>query len=1098
MPAFRPRIYQCENLVEDAGAAFGRELQDAAAQGFDHVMLDASAYDSLAPGASGKPDLLARAMDAIAAQQLRVVLRFSLDRPSASSGIRLAHADWLASATGNDALPDPRFPLSARPPPGLRFDDPLISDHIRQWWLSRLAGLAAPASGSPGSVANVFCFDAGGPAPADFFRKLLADVRAAAPSCRFLAWTPGAGAQRLTSLASCGFDAAFSSSAWWDLHSPWLAEEARTLRRFGSVIATAGAPGVRSALPMPEREAKQEKARRIRSLWIAAVTGDGMAVSREQLADMAGLDNSADAATVARDDAAVVRAALQFNRDKPGTADAPADIGWQRLQTLNADLALIKGTSPMPEGSSWLLAVHAPSSHATETPSVIDVAHAASRFDGLALASDIWPAATGAEQAVAAMLVPGETRVYATRLARAATLPPKEGRKAAEAAARSPRIAIERITPCIDGGRFVAKRNVGDLLTVEADIFGEGHDMLSARVLWKAIDEENWLAVPMQMKVNDRWTAQLPLLRVGRYHYQIEAWIDVFGAYRNEIEKKTGAGQNVALELREGRLLLEAALARVEKEDRLQLTRELKRVIKQFDAASAGPAQVAHLLSAEVHDLMFQADAHAFSTRSLPLLEVDSERRAAGFSSWYELFPRSMGVDAQTHGTLLDVIPRLPAIQAMGFDTLYFTPIHPIGRQHRKGPNNTLDAGPEDPGSPYAIGSKDGGHDAIHPELGTLEDFRTLRQAAASHGLELALDFAIQCSPDHPWLKDHPDWFTWRPDGTIRYAENPPKKYQDIVNVDFYAGGAVPKLWLALRDIVLFWVKEGVKVFRVDNPHTKPMPFWEWLIGDVRARAPEVIFLAEAFTRPKPMYRLAKLGFSQSYSYFTWRHTKQEFIDYLTELTQAEPQDFYRPHFFVNTPDINPYFLQRSGRAGFVIRAALAATLSGLWGMYSGFELCEAAPVPGKEEYLDSEKYELRQRDWTQPGNIIREITLLNHLRRDDPALQSHHGVRFCRSGGDNILCFTKTAGEAAAPGGRNSSILFIAICLDPHAAHECSFELPFEDWGLPEGSSVIAEDLVHGHHFTLQGRHHTLRLDPNNLAFTIWRLKPAGFTGAT
>ncbi|RYG09978.1 MAG: alpha-1,4-glucan--maltose-1-phosphate maltosyltransferase, partial [Burkholderiales bacterium] len=608
---------------------------------------------------------------------------------------------------------------------------------------------------------------------------------------------------------------------------------------------------------------------------------------------------------------------------------------------------------------------------------------------------------------------------------RPVTVAVKDSKRAVDAAARMPRIAIEAISPCVDNGRFVAKRSVGDTVDVDADIFGEGHDKLAAALFWRALDDDSWREVPMQAVVNDRWCAAFTPPRIGRYQFVVEAWIDVFGAYRNEIDKKFADGQKISLELREGALLVQAALGRAEADDRHQLVIALKRLLKSLEDAGDDAAQVALLLSPATHALMQQADARAFKVRSNPLM-LDAERRAAGFSSWYELFPRSMGPDTQTHGTFRDVTQRLPAIQAMGFDTLYFTPIHPIGKKHRKGRNNTLDAGPDDVGSPYAIGSADGGHDALHPELGTLDDFRFLVQEAAAHGLEIALDFAIQCSPDHPWLQEHPDWFTWRPDGTIRYAENPPKKYQDIVNVDFYADGAVPKLWLALRDVVLFWVKEGVKVFRVDNPHTKPMPFWEWLIGDVRGRDPSVIFLAEAFTRPKPMYRLGKLGFSQSYTYFTWRHTKQEFIDYLTELTQDAPKDFFRPHFFVNTPDINPYFLQRSGRGGFVLRAALAATLSGLWGVYSGFELCEAAPVPGKEEFLDSEKYELRQRDWNQPGNIVREITLLNQIRSSNPALQTHLGVTFCESSGDQVLCFTKTAGD---------NIVFTAICLDPHHA---------------------------------------------------------------
>ncbi len=693
-------------------------------------------------------------------------------------------------------------------------------------------------------------------------------------------------------------------------------------------------------------------------------------------------------------------------------------------------------------------------------------------------------------------LAPAQTQVYTARRTRAATAATKDAKRAAETAARAPRIAIENIRPCVDGGRFVAKRSVGERLAVEADVFGEGHDRMAAALLWRAADDENWHELPMRPVVNDRWRADVLLPRIGRYQYQVEAWIDVFGAWRDEVDKMAAAGQAVTLELREGAALLQAALARAEQEGRQQLVQSLRRTLRTLDEQRAQEARVALMLSPQVLRMMQQLDARAFKVRSVPVLQVDAERRAAAFSSWYELFPRSLGADPAQHGTFLDVVRRLPAIRAMGFDTLYFPPIHPLGMKHRKGRNNSLEAAPGDPGSPYAIGAADGGHDAIHAELGTLADFRVLRRAAEEHGLELALDFAIQCSPDHPWLKTHPDWFSWRPDGSIRYAENPPKKYQDIVNVDFYASGAVPALWLALRDVVLFWLREGVKVFRVDNPHTKPMPFWEWLIADVRARDADVIFLAEAFTRPKPMYRLAKLGFSQSYTYFTWRHTKQEFIDYLTELADGEPRDFFRPHFFANTPDINPYFLQRSGRAGFVIRAALAATLSGLWGMYSGFELCEAEPVPGKEEYLHSEKYELRQRDWAQPGNIVHEITLLNTLRRSNPALQTHLGIRFCPSSGEGILCFTKTfapSRDAAGLPGPGSNTVFVAVCLDPHAAHTCSVELPLQDWGLPEGGAMVFDDLAHGGRFTLTGRHQQLRLDPRELAFAIWRLVPAG-----
>src|SRR5215213_1344050 len=468
-----------------------------------------------------------------------------------------------------------------------------------------------------------------------------------------------------------------------------------------------------------------------------------------------------------------------------------------------------------------------------------------------------------------------------------------------------------------------------------------------------------------------------------------------------------------------------------------------------------------------------------------PPLALEVERPQAEFASWYELFPRSQSGDAKRHGTFDDVIARLPNIRRMGFDVLYFPPIHPIGRKNRKGRNNSLTPASNDPGSPYAIGSGEGGHDAIHPELGTLEDFRRLIAAARENGLEIARDFAIQCSPDHPWLREHPDWFKWRPDGSIKYAENPPKKYQDIVNVDFY-GGDPSGLWAALRDVVLYWAGEGVRIFRVDNPHTKPLAFWQWMIADVRARYPDVIFLSEAFTRPKMMYRLAKVGFSQSYTYFTWRNTKHELADYLVELSTTEVKEFFRPHFFVNTPDINPYFLQTSGRAGFLIRAALAATLSGLWGVYSGFEVCEGEPLPGREEYLDSEKYEIRARDQNALGNIVAEISALNRIRRAHPALQSHLGVKFYNAFNDQILLYGK-----ASPSG--ADIILIAVSLDPHHVQEATFELPLWVWKLPDHGSLLVEDLVGDHRTVWTGKLQNVRLDPADLPFAIWRIAPPG-----
>ncbi|MFN3389807.1 MAG: alpha-1,4-glucan--maltose-1-phosphate maltosyltransferase, partial [Allosphingosinicella sp.] len=654
------------------------------------------------------------------------------------------------------------------------------------------------------------------------------------------------------------------------------------------------------------------------------------------------------------------------------------------------------------------------------------------------------------------------------------------GAKAAREAAARPRLVIESVSPEVDGGAFPMKRVVGDVVTVEADMFGDGHEQLAAELRWRALDEKKWQRARMEELGNDRWRASFPLERIGRYEYVVEGWLDRFAGFTRDFGKKLDAGVAQKVDYQEGRILIERARKRAEGNVALRLEAFLSRLDDAEDAQGAA----ALLLDPELALAMDEADDRPFSIVSAPRL-VESDRLAARFSSWYELFPRSQTDDPARHGTFDDVIARLPAVRAMGFDTLYFPPIHPIGRTHRKGPNNSLEAGPDDPGSPYAIGSEEGGHDAVHPELGTLEDFRRLVAAAHDHGLEIALDFAIQCSPDHPWLKEHPGWFDWRPDGTIKYAENPPKKYQDIVNVDFFRDEAIPGLWLALRDVVLFWCEQGVKTFRVDNPHTKALAFWEWMIADVRRLHPDAIFLSEAFTRPKLMYRLAKIGFTQSYTYFTWRNGKRELTDYLTELTREAPKEFFRPHFFVNTPDINPTFLHTSGRAGFLIRAALAATLSGLFGVYSGFELCESEPVPGKEEYWDSEKYIVKPRDWQAPGNIIAEITQLNRIRRAWPALQTHLGVAFYHAGNDNILYYGKPAPDG-------SEMILVAVSLDPHNAQGADIEVPLWEFGLGDDGRVEVEDLVGEHLFAWHGKHQHIRLDPDR-PYAIWRIAPQG-----
>lgn len=641
-----------------------------------------------------------------------------------------------------------------------------------------------------------------------------------------------------------------------------------------------------------------------------------------------------------------------------------------------------------------------------------------------------------------------------------------------------PRIAIESTSPVLDGGEFAVKAVVGQTVQVSSKVFSDGHDQLAVTLHWRLASSDEWSAAPMRFVGNDAWSGQFTVPVQGRYVFCIEAWIDRFASFCHELEKKHQAGIPVSLELQEGRILVQHAIELSQGE----LHEQLQVLLRQLSALLENE-QVALFVHEHSAQLMAQAQHHAYVSLS-PEFPVDVERPLAQFASWYELFPRSATDDPSRHGTFNDVLERLPMIHDMGFDVLYFPPIHPIGRSHRKGPNNSLQAGPDDPGSPYAIGSEEGGHEAIHPQLGSREDFRRLVAAAARQGLAIALDFAIQCSQDHPWLKQHPGWFNWRPDGTIRYAENPPKKYQDIVNVDFYAPDAIPSLWLELRDIVLGWVEEGVKIFRVDNPHTKPLPFWQWLIADVRTRHPEVIFLAEAFTTPAMMARLGKIGYSQSYTYFTWRNTKAELAAYFTELNQSPLRECFRPNFFVNTPDINPRFLHESGRAGFLIRAALATMGSGLWGMYSGFELCESASLGGKEEYLDSEKYQIRPRDYGAPGNIVAEIAQLNRIRRQNPALHTHLGLTLYNAWNDNILYFGKRSADG-------SNFVLVAVNLDPHNAQEAHFELPLWEMGLADDAHTSGEDLMNGHRWTWYGKTQWMRLEPWQQPFGIWRIKP-------
>ncbi len=573
------------------------------------------------------------------------------------------------------------------------------------------------------------------------------------------------------------------------------------------------------------------------------------------------------------------------------------------------------------------------------------------------------------------------------------------------------RIYIEDVYPAVDAGRFAIKRTPGEVVEVWADIFRDGHAVVAAELLWRPAAAKSWIRAAMRFDNNDRWTAAFAPETPGRYVYAIEAWTDVFATWRRDTLAKRDAGLDVSLEAAEGRQILANA-----KPPQLAHVSVIRQACRDYDRAG----DIEKLLPAEVAQAAAKGQQADLTRSALFPLVVDRPLARAG--AWYEMVPRSQGRLPGRHGTFDDCIRRVPEIAALGFDVLYLTPIHPIGRINRKGRNNALTAEPGDPGSFYAIGSTDGGHDAVHPDLGTLADFRRLVAACKRHGLEIALDFAVQCAPDHPWLSQHPDWFRYRQDGSIQYAENPPKKYEDIVNPDFYCAGS-EQLWTALRDVVLFWITQGVRIFRVDNPHTKPFAFWEWLIREVQTVDPAVIFLSEAFTRPKVMKALAKLGFSQSYTYFTWRTGKEELQAYLSELTRYPEREYFRPNFFVNTPDILPVHLQSGEPWIFKARVALAATLSGNYGVYNGFELLEHEPIPGREEYLDSEKYELKTRDWDKPGNIKDYIGRLNRLRRDNPALLQTSNLHFAQVDDAEVIGFVK---ESAA--GDNAVAVAVAL----------------------------------------------------------------------
>jgi starch synthase (maltosyl-transferring) len=657
-------------------------------------------------------------------------------------------------------------------------------------------------------------------------------------------------------------------------------------------------------------------------------------------------------------------------------------------------------------------------------------------------------------------------------------------------------VIVEDVQPVLNGGRFPVKRVVGDELLVTADIYADGHGLLGAAVLVRAEDETEWREAPMRHVDNDRWGGSLRLERNARHRYAVEAWRDTFGSLREALLKKVEAGVPFATELAEARIQLEAAEARAAAASKPDATR-IGRALAALKQARSDAKRVAAVSGEPLLAAVRRHPDRTFATRSAELpLVVDRER--ARFGAWYELFPRSQSPDpAKPRATTFEQATwRLPEIAALGFDVVYILPVHPIGRTNRKGRNNTLDAGPDDVGSPYAIGAAEGGHDAVTPELGGLEGFLRFRAAVEEHGMELAMDIALQASPDHPWVREHPEWFKHAPDGTIKYAENPPKKYQDIYPIEF--GNSDPAaraaLWQAWRDVFMAWVERGVRIFRVDNPHTKPIAFWEWLIADVQREHPDVIFLSEAFTRPKMMRMLAKAGFSQSYTYFTWRETRDELRDYFTELTSTEMREYFRANAFTNTPDINPHHLDH-GRPAFVIRTVLAATLSSSYGIYSGWELCENARLGDREEYLDSEKYEIRARDWDAEGNIKPLLGGLNRLRREWQALRLYDNLRFQYASGERTLFYRKAlpAGEIDPLSGhpnRWRDPVYVAVNCDPTTAERAILhpDLPAVGIGWDEPYEMV--DLLSGHVRRERGADVPVDLPPGDGAFRIFTVR--------
>lgn len=641
------------------------------------------------------------------------------------------------------------------------------------------------------------------------------------------------------------------------------------------------------------------------------------------------------------------------------------------------------------------------------------------------------------------------------------------------------RVVVENVSPEIGCGAFPVKRVAGEKVVVDADIFADGHDAVSAALLYRRESDAAWREAPMSFVVNDRWRGEFRVEGTGFYYYTVEGWVEHFKSWQGDTLKKFNAGQDVKVELLAGIEIIKKASGRAKGRDKKLFADLFEALEAEKDMEKA----VSIACGEEAGILMERHPDRKLASRYEKELPVIVDRKTALFSAWYELFPRSCAGRSGRHGTFKDCEAILPEIAKMGFDVLYFPPVHPIGRTKRKGKNNSPECSQEDVGSPWAIGSAEGGHKSIHSELGTIEDFERLAVKAKEHGIDIAVDIAYQCSPDHPYVKEHPEWFRMRPDGTVQYAENPPKKYEDIYPINFESE-KWKELWDELKSVVFFWLERGVRIFRVDNPHTKPFPFWQWLISETKKEHPDAIFLSEAFTRPKVMYRLAKIGFTQSYTYFTWRNTKTEFVDYIKDLMNTGVKEYFRPNFWPNTPDILPEHLQYGGRPSFMMRLVLAATLSSNYGIYGPvFELYENKALPGKEEYFDSEKYELKDWDWNKPGNLRDLIARVNRIRRENPALQETWNLKFYEADNDYILFYGKTTEDL-------SNIILTVVNLDPYHTQSGFVEVPIAELGIDPKQPYLAHDLLSDDKYIWQGERNYVELNPQVLPASIFRIR--------